>query len=62
MKIPYGPARKACPALGKKSSLDVFHFFSLLLSQQAEDSINHNQTLQHPGIIAHGKPPYIEPN
>jgi hypothetical protein len=48
---------------GKKVSwvfLSLSLFFSF--SQQAEDSISQNQTLQNPGLLAHGKPPHAAPH
>jgi hypothetical protein len=68
MKILWGTASKACPALAKKKTKATqlfvpFFFFSLsFFSQQAEDNINQNQTLQHPGQLAHGKLPYATPH
>jgi hypothetical protein len=57
MKIPFDTASKACLALGKKS---LGHFSLLFFSpnQQKTDNINQNQTLWHPGPLAHEEPPY----
>jgi hypothetical protein len=36
----------------------LFLFLFFLLSTSRKQSVNQNQTLWHPGSLAHGKPPY----